>query len=151
MPFTVIVPLTLKPPLLVAVPLTVRLLKVSVPEFDIEPPVIVTVPAEGANTLLEFTVSPPAIEKLAEGCVVGVPTIVNPQNVSVLLFVIPHPVPDIEIVPAVGASVVLALTVSIPVTEKFAVGCVVGVPAIVKLLKVSTLLFVIAHAVPVIV
>jgi hypothetical protein len=153
--FTVSVPLTEKfaEGCVVGVTAIVKPLKVSTLLFVIAHavPAIVMVPPVGANVWAALTVNVALIEKLAEGCVVGVPTIVNPQNVSTLLFVIPHPVPDIEIVPAVGANVVLAFTVSVPVTEKFAAGCVVGVPAIVKLLKVSTLLFVIAHAVPVIV
>ena len=131
----------------------VRLLNVNVLLFVI-PEVtadMVIVPAVGARVVLAFTVNTAATEKLVAGCAVGVPTIVNPLNVSVPLFVTPHAVPDIEIVPAVGAKVVVTLTVSVPVTEKFAVGWVVGVPAIVKPLKVSTLLLVIAHVVPVIV
>jgi len=65
-----------------------------------------------------------------------------------LAFEIPQPVPVIVIVPAVGASVCDALTVSRPETPKFAVGCVDGVPAIVKPLNVNVPPLVIVQPVP---
>ena len=66
-------------------------------------------------------------------------------NVRVLLLVIPQVVPEKVIVPAVGASVWLEFTVSVPVTPKFAEGWVVGVAATVRPLNVSVPLFDTVH------
>ena len=103
---------------------------------------IVIVPAVGARVVLAFTVNTATTEKLAAGWVEGVPAIVSPLNVIAPMFVIPHPVPVMVIVPAVGASVMPELTVNIPLTEKLAAVCVVGVAATVNPLKVKVPLFV---------
>jgi hypothetical protein len=116
------------------VPAIVKALNVNVPEFETPQPVpvIVIVPAVGANVVEPFTVSVPATKKLSVGCVDGVPAIVNPLNVNVPPLVIVQAVPVNVTVPAVGAKVVDPFIVKGPATEKFAVGCVEGVPAIVK-------------------
>jgi len=101
------------------------------PANDHAVPVIVTILAE-ANAAAAFDVKTPATEKLAVGCVDGVPAIVNPLNVNVPPFVIVHAVPVNVKVPAVGAYVVDPFIVKGPATEKLAVGCTVGVTAIVK-------------------
>ena len=106
---------------------------------------IVIVPPVGARVVLGFTVNTAATEKFAVGCVEGVPAIVNPLNVNVPLLLIPQPVPVIVIAPAVGASVMPEFTVNIPLTEKLAAVCVVGVTAIVNPLKAKVPLFVIPH------
>jgi len=62
----------------------------------------------------------------------GVPATIIPENVSVPPLVIVHAVPVNVNVPAVGANVVEPFTVKGPATEEFAVGCVDGVPAIVR-------------------
>lgn len=63
----------------VVVPLTVKLLKTSdVPEFTIEPPVIVIVPDEGAKVAVVSFVKVPATEKLDEVVTVAPEAIVSP-------------------------------------------------------------------------
>jgi hypothetical protein len=128
----------------VGVAAIVRLLSANVPLLVI-PEVaadMVIVPAVGARVVLPFTVNTAATEKFAVGCVEGVPAIVSPLNVNVPLFVIPQPVPVIVTAPAVGASVMPELTVNIPLTEKLAAVCVVGVDATVNPIKVNVPLFV---------
>jgi len=84
-----------------------------------------------ANVTAVFEVKAPATEKLAVGCVDGVPVIVMPLKVSVPLLAIDHAVPVNVTVPAVGAKVVDPLTKG-PATEKFVLGCVPGVPPMVR-------------------
>ena len=81
-------------------------------------PVKVIVPV-GINDCEAFTVSNPEMEKLALGWLDGVPAIVKPLNVSAteLPKLNVQPVPDIVIVPPVGAKVLLAAIVRAPVTE----------------------------------
>ena len=55
----------------------------NVPLFAIVAPLIVIVPAVGANVVDPFTVKGPAIEKLVLGCIVVVPAIVKALNVNV--------------------------------------------------------------------
>ena len=148
------VPATEKLLELVVMPAKVRLLKtklfVAPPLLAIEPPVMVMVPAVGAKVLPELTVKAPATEKLAEGWLVGVPAMVKPANVRILLLVIPQPVPAKVMVP-VGINDCEALTVKVPEIEKLAEGCEEGVPSIVSPLKVSVPLLTMFQLVPVIV
>ena len=104
-PLTVIVPPTLKLPLPVVVQLIVRPLNASVPELEIEPPVIVIVPPEGLKLALVFTVSVPAMLKLLEVDTVAEAAIVRLLNVSVppeftideLLFIVIMPLVGVKV------------------------------------------------------
>jgi hypothetical protein len=100
----------------------VRLLKVRVPELAIEEPVfMVIVPADG-DKLPPLTFNAAFISKLLEVAVV--PVTVKLLNTKLeeappLLVMVP---PVIVIVPAVGAKVLVELTVKAPETEKEEVG-----------------------------
>ena len=110
-PFTVIVPLALKLPLLEIVPLIVKLLNVNVPELlmDPEAPLRVIVPVgEKVNAP---TVSVPAIVKLVEGFVVIVTLSVRLFKVKVPLLVIVAAALFTVTVPEVQFKFALALTV----------------------------------------
>lgn len=76
-------------------------------------------------------VKAPTMEKLAVGCVDGVPAIVKPLNVNVPLLAIVQAVPVKVTVPADGVNVVDPLMKG-PATEKLVPGCVPGVPPMVR-------------------
>jgi hypothetical protein len=102
---------------------------VAPPLFAMEEPAfdIVIVPPDGANVLVEFTVSAPATENEVLYCdwAVGVSAMVRPEKVSeVPEFEIDEPAADIVIVPPEGLNVAV---------EEF-----VKVPAILKSLPVVT-------------
>ena len=125
-------------------------MKVRVPELVIPQsvPVMVMVPFEGAKLTEPLTVKVPPILKLVVIWVEGVPAMVKPVNVkAVPLLVIFQPVPVMVIVP-VGAKVTPLLLVNVPAIEKFALGWLEGVPAMVKPLKVKELLLIMPHPVP---
>ena len=116
-----------------------------------EPLFMVIVPLVGARVVDPLTVNAPATENVAVGCVIGVPAIVNPANVSVPELLTDQPVPVMVIVPPVGASIVDPLTVNAPATEMLAAGCVAGVPAMVRPLNISVAALLTDQPVPLIV
>ena len=137
--FTVNVPTT--PKLLDAVMVAelamARSLRVRVPELEMAEPLFnVIVPLVGAKVVEIFTVKVPATEKLADGCVVGVPAMVSPLNVNVPLLLIPQPVPVIVIVPPEGLKVAPVPTVRVPPMLKPVEVVTVALLAIVKPLNV---------------
>lgn len=124
----------------------------SVPELEIDDPfLIVMVPPVGASVVEALTVNAPPTEKLAEGCVVGVPAMVSPLKVNVPELLTDHPVPVIVIVPSVGVNLLPAVTVSVPANKKLAEGGVCGVPAMVRPLKVNIPELLRPHKIPVMV
>jgi hypothetical protein len=118
------------PPVIFMVPLPVTF-----PPFTVMFPVPERVPEEAvrspATVKLVFAVTEPAIERLL--------------NVNTLLLTIEPPV--MVIVPAVGARVLVAFTVSAPLTEKEDAGCELGVSEMVSPLNVRVPAFVIPHPV----
>lgn len=111
-------------------------------------PLMVIVPFVGASVTDGLMVRGPAIEKLAVGCVAGVEATVNPLNVSVPELATAQLLPVMVTVPAVGAKVWLLFTVSVPLMPKLVVGCVDGVPAIVRSANVKVPVFATVQFVP---
>jgi len=100
-----------------------------------------------ANVTAVFEVKAPATEKLAVGCVDGVPVIVMPLKVSVPLLAIDHAVPVNVTVPAVGAKAFPEVTVNTPVSDNTGAVCTEGVSEIVRPLSASVPALTIFHAV----
>jgi hypothetical protein len=97
-------------------PWNTRLL-VAPPLFTIEPPVNVTMPAEGAKVCELSTVKGPAMENPIAGWVSGVPAISNPWNVKVPELAILQPVPEVTRVPDDGVNVPVLLNAPVNVAE----------------------------------
>jgi len=113
--------LTLKLLAEVVVPVKVRPLKArDVPEFDIDPPVIVIVPAEGLKVAVLELIRAPATLKEDAVVTVAPDPMVSPWKTRLVvappLLTIDPPV--LVMVPPVGAKVIPAFTVRAPETLK---------------------------------
>lgn len=116
---------------------TDRLLKVNVPELEIDAPLfIVIVPPDGANTAVVPTLNAPPTLKLLDVVTVAAFATVNPLKVNVPELAMDEPL-FIVIVPLEGANTAVVPMESAPPTVKLLAVVTVAAFAMVKLLNVN--------------